>query len=431
MEGPTKSNPISLLPDGSVLKDVLIPRYDEDRRLVGDLKAETMTLMAQGRVEGENVLIKFYERGRILRGKITLQNGLFSETESLVHTNEDVEFTNNRLIARGNGLVYAFQTGEGFLRGPVSTWVSNPAAPETSMHTFPRTDQHLIQTPARQSMQIPAFIALCLAPSITLAAPPANVSDAELTEIKVDAESQKEEIRTYNEETKAILEKDLALAKGASKAAERFVQASKLKLTPNETGQIKTPPKPEPAPLKVEPSPQDTVINCDDGMYFDAEAGILVYLGNVRVKDPRFKLSGADELRVFFEKKEPKTEPKKPSKDEESEGKEDLKQDEKPPEPPGPGANFGDVEKIVATGAVLFIQESVDGKEPVEASGGLLTYDIPKGEIIISERFPWVKQGTFYARAKQPNLTLRLLNDGSFSTQGNWEMIGKLNSEKN
>ena len=67
------------------------------------------------------------------------------------------------------------------------------------------------------------------------------------------------------------------------------------------------------------------------------------------------------------------------------------------------------------------------GKEPVEASGGLLTYDIPTGEIIISERFPWVRQGSFYARAKEPNLTLRLLNDGSFSTHGNWEMGGNLN----
>ena len=94
----------------------------------------------------------------------------------------------------------------------------------------------------------------------------------------------------------------------------------------------------------------------------------------------------------------------------------------KKPEVSGPSANFGNVKKLIATGTVRLVQKSVAGKEPVEASGGILTYDVPKGEIIISQRYPWFKQGNFYARAKQPNLTLRLLNTGSISTQGEWEV---------
>ena len=64
-----KKNPVSLLPDGSVLEGVLLPRYDEKLRLVGDLKAETMTLIDSGRVQGENVLIRFYNPDRSLRGE--------------------------------------------------------------------------------------------------------------------------------------------------------------------------------------------------------------------------------------------------------------------------------------------------------------------------------------------------------------------------
>ena len=153
-------------------------------------------------------------------------------------------------------------------------------------------------------------------------------------------------------------------------------------------------------------------------MYFDAEAGILVYLKNVSVTDPRFTLSGADELKIFFEKKEPKK-PVPGVKKEDDENKVVKK-----PDASGPAANFGNVKKLIATGTVRLVQKSVAGKEPVEASGGILTYDVPKEEIVISQRYPWVKQGNFYARAKQPNLTLRLLNTGSFSTQGEWEVGG-------
>lgn len=388
-------NPISLLPEGSVLHGVLLPRYDEKRNLVGDLKAEIMTLVDSQRVQGENVLIKFYNPDRSLRGKVQLQNALFNQTTSQLVAKEPVVITTDRLIAKGDGLLYAFQSGKGFLIGPASTWISY-SEPSTSMR--PKTMNHAA-----------ALFALCFASPIAIAAPPAYVSEAELSEIQSSAASSKEQLGTQNQSAEETLKQDIENSTKASEAAHAFIKTSDLKT-------IATEPPPTSAPLKVEPGPNDTVIKCEGGMYFDAEEGVLVYLKNVTVADPRFNLSGADELKVFFKKKAPA-----PAKD------------PKAPEVPkkssmaGPTANFGDVQKLIATGTVRLLQKSVGGKEPVEASGGLLTYDVPKGEIIISQRYPWVKQGSFYARAKQPNLTLRLLNDGSFSTQGNWEMGGNLN----
>ena len=144
-------------------------------------------------------------------------------------------------------------------------------------------------------------------------------------------------------------------------------------------------------------------------MYFDAEEGVLVYLGNVRVADPRFALSGADQLKIFFEKKAGD------EKDTNAKAK------------PGATANFGEVERLVAEGAVVIDQKSVNGEDPVKASGRVLTYNVGSGEIIIHGGFPWVQKGKFFTRAKEANLTLRLLTDGSFSTKGNWEMGGALN----
>jgi len=387
-----KTNPISLLPSGSVLKGVLLPRYDEDRNLVGDLKAEVMTLIDADRVNGENVLIRFYKPDRSLRGKVKLQNATFDQSKSLLYANEPAEITNDNLVARGSGLVYAFQEGRGFLRGPATTWIS-PTQLSTSMRTSPTTRA--------------AIVALYLASPVISAAPPKFVTEEELAAIKAEAEPMRPRVDEANRSAQAQLSEDRAAAEKASETARSFVKASKIKtIATEEPAETE-----EAAPLEVNPGPEDTVIKCEGGMYFDSEEGVLVYLKNVTVTDPRFNLSGASELKVFFDKPEPKEKPA--TEKEESGGL-------------GPTANFGDVKKLVASGAVKILQKSVGGKDPVEASGAILTYDVPKGEIIINGGYPWVKQGSYYARAKQPNLTLSLLNNGDFSTQGEWEMGANL-----
>lgn len=396
-------NPMEFLPNGSVLHDVLLPRYDKDRKLVGDLKAEIMTLINPEKIEGENVFIKFYNPDRSLRGNVQLKKAIFNQTTSYLRADEPVKITSDKLVAKGSGLIYDLQNGQGFFIGPATTWISY-TEPLTSMR--PTTNQTA------------AFLALCFAPSLAIAAPPANVSEAELAEIKTAAASTRPELDSKSNTVEATLKADLAAGKAASDAAHSFVKTGKLE-------GISTEPAEEGAPLEVAPGPDDTIIKCDGGMYFDAEAGVLVYLKNVSVADPRFTLTGADELKIFFDKKEPKKPAPSDKKDtDEKEG--DRKKATKKPEASGPTANFGDVKKLIATGTVRFVQKSVDGKEPIEASGGILTYNVPTKEIIISQRYPWVKQGSFYARAKQPNLTLRLLNDGSYTTKGEWEVGGNL-----
>ena len=384
-----KKNPVSLLPNGSVLKGVLLPRYDEERNLVGDMKAETMTLIDSERVQGENVLIRFFNRDRSLRGKVKMEIALFDQAKSRLLTNELVEITADRLVARGVGLVYSLREGKGFLKGPASTWISAPPT-ATSMISSP--------FPAA------ALVAFCLAPSPLIALPTPFVSEDELAAIKADSAPAKPEADRRSTATQASFNESVEQGNKASGDALEFISTSEIKSVATQEPRAEE----EAKPLEVKPGPDDTLITCDSGMYFDSDEGILVYLGNVKVTDPRFSLSGAEQLKVFFEKKP---------------GKKKVKKDDK--EPAGMG-NFGDVQKIIAEGAVRIDQKGVNGKEPIQASGSILTYNIPTGEIIIHGGYPWVKQGTYFTRAKQPNLTLRLLNNGSFSTQGNWEMGGNL-----
>jgi hypothetical protein len=133
------------------------------------------------------------------------------------------------------------------------------------------------------------------------------------------------------------------------------------------------------------------------------------------VADPRFSLNGANELKIFLAKK-----PEQPATDKSKSG------GDKNPSM-ALGEKFGDVERIVATGAVRILQKQPEaGKEPVEASGAIFTYHIGSGEIVLTGGYPWVKQGTTFMRANQPNLSLRIQKNGSFVTEGNWDMGGNL-----
>ncbi len=385
-------SPIALLPEGSVLKGVLLPRYDEDRRLVGDLKAETLTLINEENIRGENIRIRFFKPDRTLRGKIDLTRARFNQITSNLYADEPVEMHSDRLYARGSGLAYGFEGGEGFLRGPAVTWIKAP--PTTSMNL------KFFTHPAMASV-----LATSLAIAPARAEKPADVSPEELAKIEADASSRKKTLRTASASASEALASDQAAGEKASAAAAAFIKKSEVRAVANEAPEA----KPATEPLAIDPGPEDTVIRCDDGMYFDSEVGVLVYLGNVRVTDPRFSMEGVNELKIFFDQAKP---------EEKADGKEEKS---------GITANFGDVQRLVATGAVRILQKSVDGKDPVEASGRILTYNVPKGEIIVSGGFPWVKQGKFFARAKEADLTLRLLNNGSFTTRGNWEMGGQLN----
>lgn len=260
-----------------------------------------------------------------------------------------------------------------------------------------------------------AILGMALLAQALPAAPPPAITAAEIAALQADAASKAPAAAAANSSARASLDTDLADAATASQAAATFLAQADLPPVP--AAAISAPAK----PLDVTPGPDDTVIHCEGGMYFDPDDGVLVYLKNVTVNDPRFNLSGANELKIFFGKKPAKAETKdqpattKPAEDKPAENK------------PGLGGNFGDVERIVATGAVLIDQKAAAGKDPIKASGAIFTYNLKSDQIILSGGYPWVLQGKTYMRAKEPNLILRISpKAGSFVTEGNWEMGGTL-----
>ncbi len=403
---PGKIPALGMLPDGSKLKRVMLPRYDDNHQLVGSLKADVVTLVNASQIAGQTVAIEFFNPDQSGRGRIDMENATYYQDQGLVTTKNPVAIITDRVTAHGSGLYYSFNQTEGFLAGPATTIILAPA--ETTMN------------PSNKTLRATALVGTALLTQPLAAAPPPAVTPAEIAAIQADAVSKAPAAATAANAARTALDADLAKAAAAGEAATKFTAQSGLPAVATD----EVPPPSQ--PLVVKPGAGDTVITCTGGIYFDPDEGVLVYLKNVTVKDPRFDLSGANELKVFFGKKP------------ELAGKKDAPKPPKPADDAKPklggniGANFNEVERIVATGAVLLDQKnSQPGKEPIKASGSIFTYNIKADQVTIKGGYPWVLQGKTYMRAKEPNLILRISpNAGSFITEGNWEMGGNIEQKK-
>ena len=383
----------SLLPDGSQMHGVLLPQYDEKQKLSSLLHAEEMTLVSREMIQGESVCIEFFDSDETMNGRIDLKQAVFNSAKGSLKATEIVTLSSDQIIAKGDGLWYAFEQGEGFLGGPVDTRIFSKK--QTTMKSRTTT------------LRATAMVGAALAQPALNAAPPPS-APAERTAVHTDAVSKASAQTKAASETRSDLKTDLEASAAATARAKAFLEKQEI--------QVKTgaaPVTPEAKPFEAPADPNDTLVTCDGGMYFDADDGVFVYLRNVVVKDPRFDLSGANELKVFLGKK-----PDEKTRENASQKSADGK---------GVGARFGDVERIVATGAVRVLQKQIEpGKLPVEASGAIFTYHPKTGNIHLQGGYPWVKQGTSFMRAKEPNLILRIKKDGSFVTEGRWDMRGKV-----
>ena len=371
---------VSMLPDGSELQGVLIPRYNERRELVGTLKADLMKLVNQDRVSATDVTIKYYAENQQPAGRIDLTEAVYDQSTGLIQAEEAVKVRSTRLNADGMGLHYDMQGGDGFLVGPARTWI--PPLPETSM------------TPSRKPLR---NAALAGAAALTIA-----TSAAEPAETTAPAVPPPDKAAAESRATREELAQALADSKAAHTAVGDFLKKAEGVDTSQTEGKT-----PEAKPLDVQPGPTDTVISCDGGMYFDPEEGVFVYLKNVTVKDPRFSLTGANELKIFLEQK--------------AGDKKDAKK-----------MNLGEVTRITASGALVFEQKPEGGGDPIRASGAFFSYHVKDDQVVLSGGYPWVVQGGLALRARQPNLTLRIQpKTRKFQTEGQWDTILPLEQLQN
>lgn len=375
-DAPAPANPI--LRSGTNLDNVVYPNYDEHDRLSHYLRAKRLTFLEGNQMQGNDLTIHFVNPDESPRGTIHFDQATFTYQEgedaqpNLIQTTSPVALHTPQMHAQGSGLLYEISAGKGFLTGPIHTWVVMPVkkVKETSMNS--RTKP--LRVAAALSM---ATLTISTAEPEATTAPPAP---------------------------SAALREDLEASAAATAEALKFLEKSGFVTSADGDTQVKIPAA---LPLDVEPGPNDTVIDCDGGLYFDPKEGVIVFLKNVRVSHPEFGLTAANDLKIFLSKEPaPENAPEK--------------QD-------GPvTAKFGDIERIVATGAVHLTQKKAkNGKEAIEASAAICTYNLKNKTVTMTGGKPWVRQGGKILRAKEANQSLSINTTDNKVTfdQKTWQVI--------
>ncbi|MGB2560526.1 MAG: hypothetical protein ACPIG6_08015 [Akkermansiaceae bacterium] len=161
-------------------------------------------------------------------------------------------------------------------------------------------------------------------------------------------------------------------------------------------------------------------INFDGGMFFDNEAGTLVYLKNIRLDETSsdFKLRCSEELKLLFDKQ--------PDKNKETEPGDDKQADPTKKKKDKSFAELGDLREIIATGNVRIAGKNTSGK-PFLASGEVASYHAENGEMILKGGRPTLQQtANQYLQAQEDGQWIKIqMKDKdivSISTsEGKWE----------
>lgn len=150
------------------------------------------------------------------------------------------------------------------------------------------------------------------------------------------------------------------------------------------------------------------------------------YLKDTTIDAPRFTLTAAGELKIIY------------SKQADLARRKPAPAPAPAPDPEAPGiaslwlpAGGSDLERINATGKVVFKQKPLPGITPFEASGAAATYEPATGRITLSGGSPWIRREGIITRAKQANQTITInANTITFSPGGTETIISRPKAEK-
>lgn len=431
---------LDILPEGSILKRVRLPRYDKDFKPSSMLKADQLTVVNNHQIDGKNVTIELYEKNGKVQARAEMRHAIYDQKDSTLHANESITVRGESFSAKGKGLIFHWNNKRGFLVGPATTeFLLNP--PETTS-TMQLKTNHPSATKALAGVLITS-LATTLTTSV-MAEPPERLTEAQLVELDGLVKPSSEIIKAKQNETAKILANEQQLVSTADATMKPFLKGigqdallvqntatpqTGATVPKNPVAQKTTPSKVETgskAAITPEP-PQLLKIECDGGLYFDTDTGVLAYLKNVRLTEPRFKLNCTKELKVFLTQKE--VEPKKGAKPEkenavvESESKVVTKNSGAKKEGgESLSKSFGDLKRIVAIGEVRVVSKDENGKTFI-ATAETASYDAKTGEMILRGGLPRIQYGpNQYLASQAPGQYIRMLKNGKLVTTGKWAM---------
>ncbi|MGJ8678087.1 MAG: hypothetical protein ACSHX0_11260 [Akkermansiaceae bacterium] len=263
---------LNLLPEGSIINDVKLPRYDIDFQPLSLLTADTITVKADSIIDADNAHVELYNPDGSIKMQTQMEHAIYHQQSSILSSPQKVVITGSRFQATAQGITLHEKTLQGFLKGPAITEFIIPSK-ETSTVMKPTT---------RSSSRAIASSLIAISSGLILA-----------------DTSTEDEVQQSMHGFLSDINKEELLENPTHKYSE----------TPD---------------LEVEA--QKLIIECDGGIYFDSQTGVYAYFKNIKLSSPEFNLTCSDHLKAYFDPENlpGKSNEKKTEPEENFEAREDL-----------------------------------------------------------------------------------------------------------
>lgn len=332
---------LKVLPAGSVLKGVSIPRYFEDYTPSSHLKAERLEVVSQEEIHGTNVQIKLFSRQAQVKAAADFNRIIFNQQTQIISCNEPLLLEGEQFSLVAQGIAFDWKNKAGFLLGKNKTIVyTNKIEAMHSMSKRP-SKKHPSSTHNKMlkkaSTIVPAIIA-----TTTLSS--GDTTEPQTSSPKVAPIAQVEEflIQTQAEVNQAEQAKKETAKKINLEEKQAELKDEELK------------------EIKPEKGKEQIIIDSDGPLYFDANKGIISYTKNVTITHPQYTFNSKGGVQIQLTEK-------KDSKD---------KKDN------NPGKKFGDISKIIAKNNVVLKGKDNKGNLIIAVTN-FFTYNHKTGDIIL------------------------------------------------
>jgi len=444
---------LDILPKGSILQRVRIPRYDKNYHPTSLLTADKLTVVTRNQIDGENIHIYLYNSKGEIQAQTCMRKASYNQQSSILHATESISLNNKQFKAKGTALFLHIPSKRGFLVGPAfSEFHIKSSQSSTAMRPAHRLHSHVFST---------LLITACSG-AFVQATPPRYLTPAELSKLDTLAKTDSSPINKAQQQVSRSLSEESKLSEPSGKQMATFLNSigQDFLIASNQTSATKpvsgTLPSTKPSPskqatskppaTKTTNSPTTTqperllTVECDGGIYFDADTGVLAYLKNIRLSEPRFRLTCSQELKIILDKKQPqasktssnktkKSKPSTPAKNS-ANNKETPNQStsqKKSTKSKSPTDAFGDLSRIIAIGNVRVTRKDPKGNVYI-ASGETASYDAKSGQIILRGGFPRVQaSANRYLQAQEKGLYITISKNGSWiAAKGKWKTLASM-----
>ena len=396
---------MKVLPVGSSLHDLRIPRFNKDYETTSVLTAKKMDILSKHKMKGTHVDITLY-KDNSPQVRTHLDSAFYTENKGIIHSMENILISGDTFDIAAQGLILKWGNRAGFLLGKTQTlFYSDIDKKMTSPVSKPKNKKSLPTAPVILKAKSLAAAAVAI---------PTLLSTEELEELDTLAAPSTQLIQAVDAETQDNLQDIQQTAQQVSNAKEtlqaQLVNAVNTDVTP--TSQAK---KIVPQANKI-----PVTVNCADGMYFDALSGTLVYQNDITVTHPQYKLTCTDELKILL---------KEDTTTSETSPKENKNNSTITPDTKNL-TKFSGIKKAIATDNVVINAKDKDGKL-ITAKSEMASYDGITGIMILRGGKPTIQQGDTIIRILSDNGYIKILPNMSVRIEGRHEIKANLNELQN